>query len=172
MGADESRLRPMYHPKIERRPTPTLATAKENTCRTCSSALHPVQGSKSQSSTVVVVRCLTCPGKPFTCGTCLSLWQGTPGDPMSHCPNKKCAVVGTLLTCGLITTPGSLVNGCPQLRACPNCYSLIMHDGTGCNNVDCPNCGYSFCYICLRSSLECRSYHCSIDTTRRQWFST
>ncbi|KAL2094902.1 hypothetical protein ACEWY4_009621 [Coilia grayii] len=137
-------------------------------CRTCSSVLYPVQGTEKPSSPVV--QCFTCPGKPFICGTCLSPWQGRPGDAKTLCPNNRCAVVGTLLTCGLITDSMNQVRGCPEFRACPKCYSLIMHIGPLCSEVNCSECDHYFCYICLRDSAECTSIACS--TAGRQWFST
>ncbi|KAL2094903.1 hypothetical protein ACEWY4_009622 [Coilia grayii] len=161
MGAGQSTI-----PNCERTAMP--CTAKENTCRTCSSVLYPVQGTEKPSSPVV--QCFTCPGKPFICGTCLSPWQGRPGDAKRHCPNKKCAVVGILLTCSLITDPNSKVKGCPEFRACPKCYSLMTHNGEGCNNIGCSECTHVFCYICLRDSRECMSICCF--RAGRQWFST
>ena len=37
-------------------------------------------------------------------------------------------------------------------RKCPNCQSLVVREGGGCNNMTCTNiwCGYEFCWICNR----------------------
>ncbi|XP_062392379.1 E3 ubiquitin-protein ligase ARIH2-like [Sardina pilchardus] len=112
---------------------------------------------------------------PHLCATCLSPWQGPPG-VLGRCANKRCAVVGTLLTCGLVTDPTSKVKGCPEFRACPKCCSLLMHS-CGCKYVICSQCSHTFCYICLSDSEECRkdkdlywSLTCSKPTAGRQWF--
>ncbi|XP_062392367.1 uncharacterized protein LOC134080126 isoform X2 [Sardina pilchardus] len=99
-------------------------------CPTCFSVLPIVQGTDYQASPVA--QCTNCPTKPYLCATCLSPWQGPPG-VLGRCTNQRCAVVGTLLTCGLITDP-SKVKGCPEFRACPKCYSLLTHS-RGCNQL-------------------------------------
>ena len=35
-------------------------------------------------------------------------------------------------------------------RKCPNCQSMVVREGEGCNNMTCTNvwCGYEFCWIC------------------------
>ena len=35
-------------------------------------------------------------------------------------------------------------------RKCPNCQSMVVREGGGCNNMTCTNvwCGYEFCWIC------------------------
>ncbi|XP_063058555.1 potential E3 ubiquitin-protein ligase ariadne-2-like [Engraulis encrasicolus] len=124
-----------------------------------------------------VVCCFTCPGTPLLCETCLSPWQQhslVAGE--GHCSNSRCAVVGVLLTCALVTDPKSKVKGCPEFRACPKCHSLIMH-GCGCKYVSCSQCTHRFCYICLSDRGECNknselywSLTCSKPTAGRQWF--
>ena len=39
-----------------------------------------------------------------------------------------------------------------SFRKCPNCQSMVMREGGGCNNMTCTNvwCGYEFCWICNR----------------------
>ena len=39
-----------------------------------------------------------------------------------------------------------------KYRKCPNCQSLVVREGGGCNNMTCTNvwCGYEFCWICNR----------------------
>ncbi|KAG5284028.1 hypothetical protein AALO_G00022160 [Alosa alosa] len=134
--------------------TPCNVRESLQRCPTCSSVLHIVQGTDWQASPVT--QCINCPTKPYLCATCFSPWQGSPG-VLGHCANKRCAVVGNLLTCGLITDPNSPVKGCPEFRACPKCYCLLMHNNKGCNNVTCLQCHHDFCYICL-SSEECDTH--------------
>ena len=35
-------------------------------------------------------------------------------------------------------------------RKCPNCQTMVVREGGGCNNMTCTNiwCGYEFCWIC------------------------
>ncbi|XP_076129808.1 uncharacterized protein LOC143111455, partial [Alosa pseudoharengus] len=163
----------LQRPVEQTKPQKTIPLdADFKTCPTCSSVLHIVQGTDWQASPVA--QCTNCPTKPYLCATCLSPWQGHPG-VLGHCANKRCAVVGTLLNCGLITDPNSKVKGCPEFRACPKCYSLLMHSH-GCKYVTC-FCSHTFCYICLSDSNECRkdkdlywSLTCSKPTAGRQWF--
>lgn len=37
-------------------------------------------------------------------------------------------------------------------RKCPNCQTMVVREGGGCNNMTCTNvwCGYEFCWICNR----------------------
>ena len=37
-----------------------------------------------------------------------------------------------------------------SFRKCPNCKSMVVREGGGCNNMTCTNawCGYEFCWIC------------------------
>ena len=37
-----------------------------------------------------------------------------------------------------------------NFRKCPNCQSMVVREGGGCNNMTCTNiwCGYEFCWIC------------------------
>ena len=39
-----------------------------------------------------------------------------------------------------------------SFRKCPNCQSMVVREGGGCNNMTCTNvwCGYEFCWICNR----------------------
>ena len=39
-----------------------------------------------------------------------------------------------------------------NFRKCPNCQSMVVREGVGCNNMTCTNvwCGYEFCWICNR----------------------
>ena len=42
------------------------------------------------------------------------------------------------------------------IRKCPNCQSMVVREGGGCNNMTCTNiwCGYEFCWICNRKYEE------------------
>ena len=39
-----------------------------------------------------------------------------------------------------------------NFKKCPNCQSMVVREGGGCNNMTCTNiwCGYEFCWICNR----------------------
>ena len=41
-------------------------------------------------------------------------------------------------------------------RKCPNCQSMVIREGEGCNNMTCTNvwCGYEFCWICNKKYDE------------------
>jgi hypothetical protein len=41
-------------------------------------------------------------------------------------------------------------------RKCPNCQSMVVREGGGCNNMTCTNvwCGYEFCWICNKKYDE------------------
>ena len=41
-------------------------------------------------------------------------------------------------------------------RKCPNCQSMVVREGGGCNNMTCTNiwCGYEFCWICNKKYEE------------------
>ena len=43
-----------------------------------------------------------------------------------------------------------------SFRKCPNCQSMVVREGGGCNNMTCTNiwCGYEFCWICNRKYDE------------------
>ena len=43
-----------------------------------------------------------------------------------------------------------------NFRKCPNCQSMVVREGSGCNNMTCTNvwCGYEFCWICNRKYDE------------------
>eukprot|EP00667_Euglena_gracilis_P008085 EG_transcript_8179 len=42
----------------------------------------------------------------------------------------------------------------PLTRGCPRCFVIIEYDGN-CQWMDCPECSYNFCWVCLRS----KSHH-------------
>ncbi|KYO30422.1 hypothetical protein Y1Q_0015740 [Alligator mississippiensis] len=50
--------------------------------------------------------------------------------------------------------PESSVHGCPSLRACPWCCTLVTHNKQGCSSVQCPQCQAFFCYRCLHDHYD------------------
>ncbi|XP_045078642.1 probable E3 ubiquitin-protein ligase RNF144A-B isoform X2 [Coregonus clupeaformis] len=146
-------------------------------CLSCSSSLVRILGRDGGPSQIAL--CTQCPLSPRVCWSCLSPLQSstieaTPG----CCSNKSCQLVSSLLNCDLVTDPKSHVRGCPEFRACPRCYSLIMHT-SGCKYMCCFSCQNRFCWICLQPSEECGkdkelywSLYCSKPTVGRQVFTT
>ncbi|TRY96722.1 hypothetical protein DNTS_032205 [Danionella cerebrum] len=111
-----------------------------------------------------------CPSAELLCSSCLYPCSST------TCTNTLCPLTSTLLTCDLVTNPRSKVRGCPSFRACPECYSLIMHN-SGCKYVKCPVCRLSFCFICLetdckRDSTNYWSLTCAKTRAERQRFTS
>lgn len=47
-------------------------------------------------------------------------------------------------------------------QRCPNCRTMIEHTG-GCKAIMCTECGFQFCYDCLRSSHLCRCFQRHFD---------
>ena len=47
-------------------------------------------------------------------------------------------------------------NNSKSYRKCPNCRSIVVREGGGCNNMTCTNiwCGYEFCWICNKKYDE------------------
>ncbi|XP_034612222.1 uncharacterized protein LOC117869485 isoform X2 [Trachemys scripta elegans] len=66
---------------------------------------------------------------------------------------RQCPLQAVLYDTLEIQAPGSSVHGCPSLRACPECHTLVSHTGLGCPLVECPECWTEFCYRCLRDHL-------------------
>ncbi|KAK2910835.1 hypothetical protein Q8A67_002968 [Cirrhinus molitorella] len=98
------------------------------------------------------VRCSVCTvktGKAYEfCWQCMREWK-EPQLQADRCGNAGCFIDQKLLReCLMIT----LENGaqCPKIRKCPSCGMLIEHDNTGCNNMECPECENTFCFICLK----------------------
>nr|XP_021327315.1 E3 ubiquitin-protein ligase ARIH2-like [Danio rerio]XP_021332232.1 E3 ubiquitin-protein ligase ARIH2-like [Danio rerio] len=113
------------------------------TCPVCLSALNPARMNGQSNDEL-----LQCPRCSILCGSCLYPCTS------AVCTNKLCALVSTLLTCDVVTDPTSRVFGCPIFRACPKCYSLIMHEGHGCKHVRCKSCHHRFCFICLQGDCS------------------
>ncbi|XP_078056925.1 E3 ubiquitin-protein ligase RNF19B-like [Mustelus asterias] len=103
------------------------------------------------------VECPACPGnkgQPYRfCWGCERKWQGA-APQEGGCKRKSCNMVALLISCPSISSPHLSVNGCPVVRACPNCKALISHAG-GCKYVSCGNCANRFCYRCLETFTVC-----------------
>ncbi|XP_039603157.1 uncharacterized protein LOC120525154 [Polypterus senegalus] len=89
------------------------------------------------------------------CWGCQRKWAG-PWPREDICANKGCAVQTSLLSCPLIDSPDTDVHGCPILRACPCCNTMVFHMQDGCSNVVCPqdDCGTTFCFRCLAKDYK------------------
>ncbi|XP_036378960.1 probable E3 ubiquitin-protein ligase RNF144A [Megalops cyprinoides] len=123
-------------------------------------------------------QCSQMPQLHHFCTSCLSPWLPSSEASGGCCSNRSCQVVSTLLTCDTVKDPQSRVFGCPVFRACPKCYSLIMHT-KGCKYVTCPTCHHRFCFMCLQRSEECQkakdlywSLSCTKPMAERQRFLT
>ncbi|XP_012690873.2 zinc finger protein 672-like [Clupea harengus] len=121
--------------------------------------------------------CARCPRTHHFCWTCLAPWVFPDEAGAGQCSNGSCYVVGTLLSCDVVTESGSSVLGCPRFRACPECLTLLSH--TGCKHTTCPECGHAFCYVCLQDTAACPQetteyFHpfCRGQKAERQWFIT
>lgn len=116
-----------------------------------------------ESSSNLYVCCKVCSaktGRTFAfCWQCLREWKGQ--QPRSdRCENDDCqnSALKTLRDCPEVqinTVKG--VKGCPSVRACPTCGSLLQHTGKGCKNISCPRCRMLFCFGCLQSTDKCRT---------------
>ncbi|XP_034020495.1 uncharacterized protein DDB_G0292642-like isoform X2 [Thalassophryne amazonica] len=125
------------------------------------------------------VRCTVCTADRGTtyqfCWQCLREWKGSA--PRSDgCDNTNCKMhlLETLKTCSEITFKDVKgVTGCPSIRACPTCGSLVSHDTTRCKNITCANCKVEFCFVCLKLTVLCHktsAYYkpCSSGVAPRQ----
>ena len=113
------------------------------------------------------VTCLVCTkntGSSYLfCWYCLRGWKNGPTNAQI-CGNTGCSKekVDQLKVAPLIEFQDQKRKKVkvPTLRACPECKSLIQHDGR-CNEMTCKYCGFMFCFICLtptkRGSLICKS---------------
>ncbi|XP_067879703.1 E3 ubiquitin-protein ligase DDB_G0292642-like isoform X2 [Heterodontus francisci] len=129
--------------------------------------------------------CVECPacckrsGAPYRfCWSCMRKWTGQSPQGGS-CKHKSCSTVALLLSCPVINNSALTVDGCPVVRACPDCKTLISHAG-GCKFVHCKNCNNRFCYRCLENFSACYNakpewYHfalCAKPMAVRQTFSS
>jgi len=87
-------------------------------------------------------------GNAYNCGHSDCNWEKEQLETLANCETKK---IGN-------------VAGCPIIRACPRCGSLIHHDG-GCKHMEC-KCGCNFCFVCLKKKKLLRRWECTpFDTS-------
>ncbi|XP_040887010.1 ankyrin repeat and IBR domain-containing protein 1-like [Toxotes jaculatrix] len=142
-------------------------------CPGCQSAV--VRESKSNLS----VRCTVCSAKKGRtyefCWQCLREWKG-PRPRSDRCDNDGCCneSLKTLKICPEIVFESiPEITGCPSIRACPTCGTLLQHSKKHCKNIVCPRCKVEFCFVCLKLTREClrtSDYHvnCSGGVAPRQ----
>lgn len=95
------------------------------------------------------------------CWQCLREWRG-PVPALDRCDNKNCCneQLQTLKNCPDIEFHDEGlkgVKGCPSIRACPKCGNLLEHSRHKCKFINCKRCNMKFCFICLKSYLECQN---------------
>ncbi|XP_056224420.1 probable E3 ubiquitin-protein ligase RNF144A-A [Seriola aureovittata] len=107
------------------------------------------------------VRCTVCTAKRGRvyefCWQCLREWKG-PAPRSDRCENDGCCneSLKTLKNCPDITFESVTgVTGCPSIRACPTCGSLVQHSKKHCKSIVCPRCRVKFCFVCLKLAEEC-----------------
>ncbi|XP_065430475.1 uncharacterized protein LOC103307036 isoform X2 [Chrysemys picta bellii] len=113
------------------------------------------------SSSRVLVQVLD-PGTPRT--PCLPCSQRA-GELYCFCwgchmdwkdPSSQCLLQAVLYNAPEIRASGSSVHGCPLLRACPECHTLVSHTELGFPLVACLEYCMAFCYRCLKTAMA----HC------------
>uniref|UniRef100_A0A8C6K7E9 RING-type domain-containing protein n=1 Tax=Nothobranchius furzeri TaxID=105023 RepID=A0A8C6K7E9_NOTFU len=109
------------------------------------------------------VRCQVCTtnkGRIYEfCWQCLRQWKG-PQPRLDRCDNDGCTndSLKTLTACpALIFESVKGVTGCPSIRACPTCGTLLEHNGKQCKNIMCRQCKVEFCFVCLKVTTKCKS---------------
>ncbi|XP_004079953.1 uncharacterized protein DDB_G0292642 [Oryzias latipes] len=108
------------------------------------------------------VRCQNCTNKKGQayefCWQCLKEWKG-PQPRTDCCDNDGCfsEALTTLRNCpDIVFESVPNASGCPCIRACPTCGSLLQHSSKNCKNVVCPRCKVQFCFLCVKVTAECR----------------
>ncbi|XP_072232511.1 uncharacterized protein [Leuresthes tenuis] len=127
------------------------------------------------------VRCKVCTAKRGRaydfCWQCMREWKG-PQPRSDRCENDGCSDLSlqTLRTCpDIVFERVKGVTGCPSIRACPTCGSLLEHGNNNCKHLLCPQCKVEFCFVCLKIFTECMktssiSGPCSSGVAPRQTF--
>jgi len=82
-------------------------------------------------------------GNAYTCGHSDCTWEKEQIQVLENCGTK---------------TIGS-VTGCPIIRACPGCATLIHHVDR-CKRMTC-KCGCKFCFVCLKKKRSFRLWECT-----------
>ncbi|XP_038126365.1 E3 ubiquitin-protein ligase RNF19A-like [Cyprinodon tularosa] len=109
------------------------------------------------------------------CWQCLREWKG-PKPRISRCGNEGCSntLLQTLQTCpDIVFDKVKGITGCPSIRVCPTCGSLLEHKRNHCKHLTCPQCKVKFCFVCLKTFAECSrtsgiSAPCSSGVAPRQ----
>uniref|UniRef100_A0A3B3U578 Probable protein ariadne-2 n=1 Tax=Poecilia latipinna TaxID=48699 RepID=A0A3B3U578_9TELE len=134
----------------------------------CPGCMTPVTRGSSSNLYVCCHVCSAKTGRSFGfCWQCLREWKGR--QPRSdRCKNDNChnSALKTLRECPEIKI--DKVKGCPSVRACPTCGSLIQHTGIGCKTVICPRCKMSFCFGCLKNGYCGISDICSSEDFQKR----
>ncbi|XP_053866553.1 uncharacterized protein LOC128826969 [Malaclemys terrapin pileata] len=121
--------------------------------RQCPRCQHLVQRLDPGSLRTPCLPCSQRAGELYCfCWGCRTDWKD-PSPQGKSCSNPQCPLQAVLYDTLEIQAPGSSVHGCPSLRACPECHTLVSHTGLGCPLVECPECWTEFCYRCLRDHL-------------------
>ncbi|XP_030045067.1 uncharacterized protein LOC115459372, partial [Microcaecilia unicolor] len=107
------------------------------------------------------VRCIVCgrnDGRVYEfCWQCLRPWKGDYNLSVK-CGNEDCKnpKLHILENCDLKDLPGSEIENCPSIRACPTCGQLIEHKEK-CKYVICNQCSVEFCFACLETAQNCQA---------------
>lgn len=116
----------------------------------CPSCMEFCERQDSGKSSVQCFYCKKAGRKDFIfCWYCLMPWED----------NHLCSIEGAdsmLQSCALKKIGET--EGCPSLRACPNCKSFIEHSEK-CRKMKCQYCNHEFCFICLSAALN-GNYQC------------
>ncbi|XP_039631226.1 uncharacterized protein LOC120542685 [Polypterus senegalus] len=128
-------------------------------CKTC------VEREDLTNLCVLCTICTAMKGNLYQfCWQCLKEWRGA-APRSDRCDNEGCTnqQLDTLRSCRLISLPETMINECPQIRACPTCGNLVEHNRTGCKNIRCNRCQVEFCFACLETTIVCQN-------TRRDYY--
>uniref|UniRef100_A0A3B4TQL8 RING-type domain-containing protein n=1 Tax=Seriola dumerili TaxID=41447 RepID=A0A3B4TQL8_SERDU len=138
-----------------------LSPPSTSQCPGCSTSVRKETSNLS-------VRCAVCTanrGRVYEfCWQCLREWKG-PAPRSDRCENDGCCneSLKALKNCPDITFESVTgVTGCPSIRACPTCGSLVEHSRKHCRNIVCPRCGSQFCFVCLKPTGGCYSAQCPV----------
>ncbi|KAI6660677.1 E3 ubiquitin-protein ligase RNF19B-like [Oopsacas minuta] len=126
-------------------------------CPRCQSYTQRIKPDDPQVTCIV---CTKTSIKPFRfCWYCLGEWNGLVNCGNEFCSKEKIKQLKSSPMKEFKDRDGNIVRF-PQVRACPNCCSLLEHE-SGCNEIKCDFCNHIFCIICLTQmrsgSLVCRS---------------
>ncbi|KAM4564788.1 uncharacterized protein V3H82_013912 isoform 1-T1 [Fundulus diaphanus] len=126
--------------------------------RRCPGCKSPVA---RQNEFNLCVSCKTCTEKGGRlyefCWQCQREWKG-PKPRLDRCENDGCCntALQTLKTCpDIVFDTVTGITGCPSIRACPTCGSLLEHKRNHCKHLTCPQCKIKFCFVCLKTFAEC-----------------